>query len=503
MIQADINFLTKEQSYLLVNSLKSDKHKSLILLMLDCGCRVSEVINLQFQNFDFKKKVVSIYSLKKQGKDLIRKIPISNRLYQALANYVKKFKNVKPLSYLFPSKSKRGHISRQAVYNFLRRKGSELNIPNLHPHALRHTFATHHLAEGSSLEEIKEMLGHSSYDTTLIYASIDTEQLRKRIDQVTTKPKGKIAKFFDAFSTEKKPKLININFSNKFFTVGRNEEIEKLTDNLNKGVNTVVIGDTGTGKSHLLQLLKSYRKIFRLDDCTNLKKSLVNILLLLYNGEKKHIADLIYQDFSIDAIKPKINRENLPHICTTLINCCEPKEYVLLIDDITTITPTSRRALEKLKDAFVIVAGARYIKANDSSFVWNFEQIRLKNLNRNHATQMIQSLSSGLEVENTEVFANHIYEQTDGNPRAIFELIDRYRKEPFLTNEIVKNIKHIGAIKEIDMTFMVVLFLAVMSAMRYMSRELDIPALRFIGALALVLLLVSRPFLMSLRKKYL
>ncbi len=210
---------------------------------------------------------------------------------------------------------------------------------------------------------------------------------------------------------------------------------------------------------------------------------------MLYENDKRHVANLIYEDFNIEVVRPKVNRENLAHICTTLIDCCEPKEYVLLIDDITTITPTSRRALEKLKDTFVIIAGARYI----NSFVWNFEQIRLKNLNRNYATQMIQSLSSGLEVENTEIFANHIYEQTDGNPRAIFELIDRYRKEPFLTNE--------GAIKEVDMTFIVVLFLAVMSAMRYMSRELDIPALRFIGALALVLLLVSRPFLMSLRKK--
>lgn len=503
MIQSDIHYLTKEHSYLLVNSLKSDKHKALVLLMLDCGCRVSEVITLQFQNFDFKNKLLLVESLKKRGKNLIRKIPISNRLYQTLANYIKKFKNVKPTQFLFPSKSNRGHISRQAVFNFLKRKSKQLNIPNLHPHALRHTFATHHLASGTKLEEIKEMLGHSSYDTTLIYASISPEDLRKRIDAVTTKPKGKVAKFIDNFRTEKKPKLININFVNQFFTVGRNDELEALTLNIEKGINTVVIGDTGTGKSHLLNCLKSHKKIFRLDDCSNLKKSFVNILLLLFQGDKNHIANLIYKDFDIEKVKPKINRENLSHICTTLMECCETKEYVLLIDDITTITPTSRRALEKLKDTFIIICAARYVKANDASFVWNFEQIRLKNLSRQHSMQMIQSLSSGLEVENTDVFSNHIYEQTDGNPRAIFELIDRYRKEPFLNNEVVKSIKHIGAIKEIDMTFLVVLFLAVLSAMRYMSRELDIPALRFIGALALVLLLVSRPFLMSLRKKYL
>jgi site-specific recombinase XerD len=47
----------------------------------------------------------------------------------------------------------------------------------LHPHALRHSFATHHLSAGSSLAEIKTMLGHQNFNTTLIYAEIPTEEL--------------------------------------------------------------------------------------------------------------------------------------------------------------------------------------------------------------------------------------------------------------------------------------------------------------------------------------
>jgi site-specific recombinase XerD len=49
----------------------------------------------------------------------------------------------------------------------------------LHPHALRHSFATHHLSAGSSLAEIKTMLGHQNFNTTLIYA--ETEELRHRV----------------------------------------------------------------------------------------------------------------------------------------------------------------------------------------------------------------------------------------------------------------------------------------------------------------------------------
>jgi site-specific recombinase XerD len=49
---------------------------------------------------------------------------------------------------------------------------SKKKILPLHPHALRHSFATHHLSAGSSLAEIKTMLGHQNFNTTLIYAEI-------------------------------------------------------------------------------------------------------------------------------------------------------------------------------------------------------------------------------------------------------------------------------------------------------------------------------------------
>jgi site-specific recombinase XerD len=49
---------------------------------------------------------------------------------------------------------------------------SKNKYPALHPHALRHSFATHHLSAGSSLAEIKTMLGHQNFNTTLIYAEI-------------------------------------------------------------------------------------------------------------------------------------------------------------------------------------------------------------------------------------------------------------------------------------------------------------------------------------------
>ena len=180
----------------------------------------------------------------------------------------------------------------------------------------------------------------------------------------------------------------------------------------------------------------------------------------------------------------------------------EPKEYILLIDNITDITPSSKRIIERLKDTFTIVAAARKIKAQETSFLWNFEKVEIQNLKREFAIKFIQQNSFGMQVENWEDFRNHIYSQTNGNTRAMAEMIDRYKKEPFLTLEVVKNIKHTGALPEIDFTFIIVVFLGVVTALRYASRELDEPALRLIGSIALILMIVSRPLFSQLKRKF-
>ena len=502
MNKLSLDYISKEESEKLLESITNIKHKLIVLLMLDCGLRVSETVSLQLKNFNFKERLLTIRSLKKRAKKDNRTIPMSDRLYQTIGEYLNKYKlSLKPTTFLFPSYGSSGHIRRESVWKIIKRISQNINLESVHPHALRHSFATHHLASGTSLEEIKDMLGHSSYDTTLIYTKIPTEKLKERIHQVTRKEPTLWEKLERRLFPKTKPKMINVDVSESYFTVGRNEELQQLSENTEKGINTVVVGAIGTGKSHLLENIETTKKILRLDDTESIKKSLVQILLYLYK-DKETVLSYLWEEFTIDEIKKKVQRENTIHLCDAIIASVKPKEYILIIDDITRVTPTAKKTIERLANAFVIIAGARAVKANDISFIWDFEILKLNPLNRKFSIQLIQQLSSGLEVENWELFKNHIYEQTNGNPRAITELIQRYRKEPVLTNQKIREIKHVGALQEIDMTFIIVLFLGIITAMRYMSRELDEPALRFIGSIGLILLIVSRPLLRRLSKRF-
>jgi hypothetical protein len=220
---------------------------------------------------------------------------------------------------------------------------------------------------------------------------------------------------------------------------------------------------------------------------------------LLYK-EKNAVLELIWQNFDISQIKIKVQRETTLNLCELIMQSVKPKEYILLIDDISRITPSGRKVLEKLKDTFIIFTSARSVKANDTAYLWNFEILKLKPLNRSDAVKMIHQLSIGLEVENVELFRNHIYEQTNGNPRAISEMVKRYKVEPFLTNDEVLKYKHAGALPEFDMTYFLIIGLSLLTILRYAGREFNNPAFRILGAIGMIVLILSRPLFRTLKR---
>ena len=240
------------------------------------------------------------------------------------------------------------------------------------------------------------MLGHTSYNTTLIYAEIPTEKLKERVNAITAVKTTFWKKIYRFFIPEAKTKLINLNFTENYFSIGRVEELKILSNNAEKGINTIVIGKIGVGKSHLLENLKTEKKILRIDDSESIKKTLISILLHLHKSQTTVIS-LLWKDFTVEEVNKKIQRENITSLCATIQSSVKPREYILLIDDLTSITPSAKKAIEKLKDTFIIIASARELKQNNTSFLWNFERIDLKPLPRRYAMQLIHQLSNSFK----------------------------------------------------------------------------------------------------------
>lgn len=152
------------------------RNKAMLELMYGCGLRVSELVNLEIHDIDMTNCLIRIMG--KGSKE--REIPIGEYSIHYLNLYLEKrellLKN-KSCDKLFLNNHGQG-MTRQGFFknlkNILQEKG--LN-PNISPHTLRHSFATHLVNRGADLRSIQEMLGHSDISTTKIYTKISDDKV--------------------------------------------------------------------------------------------------------------------------------------------------------------------------------------------------------------------------------------------------------------------------------------------------------------------------------------
>lgn len=503
-----LDFHTRDEQEALLKVVTNPRHKVLLLLMLDAGCRVSEACSRQWEDCDFRQRTLSIYSLKKRGKEHVRTLPLSARLYDAFAELLET-KGVTAKGYIFPSKKEGEPISRHAAYKMLKRLGDDHpQLGETKPHKLRHTFATNLVANGAELLQVRDLLGHEDARTTQIYTHSDPAQLRALMDANASRAphwqvwKKRLVRILGFTQPQRR---INLITTDAAFLVGRDKELKTITDLVNRDISVILTGSIGVGKTHLLQSVAFDRPTLVIDDAKEFKKSIAGALLHIL-GDKEAVASMLYQTSDLKALEKKVSGESLPNLVQTLIDATQPREYLLKIGNVDSITPTVIKALEKLKEHFTIITTAREIKMGSTSFVWDFERVELKPLDRPDSRKLIYRLIGDLEVSDLDAVMTKVYETADGNPRMIRELCERLRKEPVLSLEVVNEVAdgYLGRqTQEIDMSVYLLLILGGFVGLRYYGRETGEKDLQFIGGCIMIVLLFARYFFNSTRRKVL
>jgi len=155
----------------------SVRFKAMLELMYAAGLRVSELVNLDEKQVDLEMGLVKAFG--KGGKE--RLVPINHRAITALQVYSDLKKRSRPGSGRHLFLGNRGKpLTRAAFWYQLRKwaRAAGLTKP-IHPHMLRHSFATHLLSGGADLRSVQEMLGHADIATTQIYTHVDKDQLKR------------------------------------------------------------------------------------------------------------------------------------------------------------------------------------------------------------------------------------------------------------------------------------------------------------------------------------
>jgi integrase/recombinase XerD len=147
-------------------------------LLYATGMRVTELVSLKPEALNLQDGWARVYG--KGAKE--RLVPVHPRALSLLKQYLvlrrKRFDdNCAPELFV----GRGGHkLSRVQFWRDLRALGRAAGLKTeLHPHILRHSFATHLLRNGADLRSVQEMLGHASLSTTQIYTHLDTSALKE------------------------------------------------------------------------------------------------------------------------------------------------------------------------------------------------------------------------------------------------------------------------------------------------------------------------------------
>lgn len=149
----------------------SARDRALFEVAYGAGLRVSELVALNTADVDFSTGTIRVWR-GKGGKD--RVVPVGTPALDAIRAMLTARDGSGEALFLGRRLTRLGVRS---AYEIISRQARNLGIPDVHPHALRHSFATHLLANGADIRSIQEMLGHASLSTTQRYTRVDTAEL--------------------------------------------------------------------------------------------------------------------------------------------------------------------------------------------------------------------------------------------------------------------------------------------------------------------------------------
>jgi integrase/recombinase XerD len=164
---------------------EGQRNRAMLETMYSCGLRVSELTGLRLSNLYLDVGFVKVVG--KGNKE--RLVPIGEAAIKQIQLYRAHIRSALPVikkgseDILFLNRRGAG-LSRVMVFMILKDLGMQIGLQqNIHPHTLRHSFATHLVEGGADLRAVQEMMGHKSITTTEIYTHLDRSYLRKTLEQ--------------------------------------------------------------------------------------------------------------------------------------------------------------------------------------------------------------------------------------------------------------------------------------------------------------------------------
>lgn len=164
---------TDEEMVRLRDACANIKELAIIDFLYETGCRVSEVVSLDIDDIDFENRELIVCG--KGKKERIVYFGPNAKIH--LEKYLETRTDGKSPLFV-QSKFPNDRMNRSGIEFLVKQIGQRAGIKDCYPHKFRRTLATRLLEKGMPIEQVKEVLGHSSIDTTLVYAKVNNTEVK-------------------------------------------------------------------------------------------------------------------------------------------------------------------------------------------------------------------------------------------------------------------------------------------------------------------------------------
>jgi integrase/recombinase XerD len=165
------NVINKSEVHSMIDNTENLQHKLVLMFLYYSGMRLNEVKNIKWENLDFERKTIQLKVAKGENQ---RTIFLHNKLIEELNKFKAHREGV-----IFQSNRGKKY-SDEAIQLIVKNSAKRAGIiKKVHPHMLRHSFATHLLEGGADIRYIQQLLGHKDLKTTQVYTHVANRDINK------------------------------------------------------------------------------------------------------------------------------------------------------------------------------------------------------------------------------------------------------------------------------------------------------------------------------------
>jgi len=311
-------------------------------------------------------------------------------------------------------------------------------------------------------------------------------------------------------------------------TVGREEILSTLQENVIKGRHTLLVGPLGIGKSHILRQFATEMtadgrpqtadtgssgggqpsavggRCLYLEHVSPIKPALLSLAEMLHQDGALDVEGIEARYMEWEDVRKKIAPLRVNQLAGLVTKCLvlsaertegmKDQNYILVLDHLERVTPAMLPHLDALMGMAVVMGAADDLKPSAQRLWWAFERVEVPPLTREQARELLWQVTDRNRVAQPQLFETRVLQQAGGNPLAIITMAGKARTAELSAQEI-RGLQHGAGTRYIPLTPALMLIGAVIVAARFAALGLNDRDLYVLAGLGYAFFFVMRYFI--------